>query len=53
MSKFADIFKTRDGKDRAFVEPGKLKWLSNMIVQQGLATREFWSSEATLVYMSN
>ena len=29
------------------------EWLSNMIVQQGLATREFWSSEATLVYMSN
>jgi len=27
MSKFADIFKTRDGKDRAFVEPGKLKTL--------------------------
>jgi len=27
MSKFADTFKTRDGKDRAFVEPGKLKTL--------------------------
>ena len=29
------------------------EWLSNIIVQQGLATREFWSSEAKLVYMSN
>ena len=27
MSKFADTFKTGDGKDRAFVEPGKLKTL--------------------------
>ena len=27
MSKFADTFKTEDGKDRAFVEPGKLKTL--------------------------
>ena len=29
------------------------EWLSNIIVQQGLSTREFWSSEAKLVYMSN
>lgn len=27
MSKFTDTFKTEDGKDRAFVEPGKLKTL--------------------------
>ena len=27
MSKFADTFKTEDGKNRAFVEPGKLKTL--------------------------
>ena len=27
MNKFADTFKTGDGKDRAFVEPGKLKTL--------------------------
>ena len=29
------------------------EWLSNKIVEQGLTTREFWPSEATLVYMSN
>jgi hypothetical protein len=29
------------------------QWLNNMIVDKGLETRDFWSSEATLVYISN
>ena len=33
--------------------PTSNEWLSNKIVEQGLTTREFWPSEATLVYMSN
>ena len=29
------------------------EWLNNIIVDKGLETRDFWSSEATLVYISN